>query len=73
VLQLRQQAKLAKGVQDKEHAMSQKLNPAIAIIGIDIGKNSFHLVGHDQWCNRATPEVVARPGGNTARQPSARA
>src|SRR4051812_2624092 len=27
--------------------MSQKLNGAIAVIGIDIGKNSFHLVGHD--------------------------
>jgi transposase len=27
--------------------MSQKLNAAIAVIGIDIGKNSFHLVGHD--------------------------
>jgi len=28
--------------------MSQKLNAAIAVIGIDIGKNSFHLVGHDR-------------------------
>jgi hypothetical protein len=28
--------------------MSQKLNSAIAVIGIDIGKNSFHIVGHDQ-------------------------
>jgi transposase len=28
--------------------MSQKLNSAIAVIGIDIGKNSFHLVGHDR-------------------------
>src|SRR5262245_27619119 len=27
--------------------MSQKLNSAIAVIGIDIGKNSFHVVGHD--------------------------
>src|SRR5437870_7116398 len=27
--------------------MSQKLNAAIAAIGIDIGKNSFHIVGHD--------------------------
>jgi hypothetical protein len=27
--------------------MSQKFNAAIAVIGIDIGKNSFHLVGHD--------------------------
>src|SRR4051812_47390408 len=33
---------------DKEHAMSQTPNTAIAVIGIDIGKNSFHLVGHDQ-------------------------
>src|SRR6516164_3751231 len=29
----------------KEHAMSQSLNSAIAVIGIDIGKNSFHVVG----------------------------
>jgi transposase len=28
--------------------MSQKLNSAIAVIGIDIGKNSFHIVGHDR-------------------------
>jgi len=28
--------------------MSQKLNSAIAVIGIDIGKNSFHVVGHDK-------------------------
>jgi hypothetical protein len=36
------------GRQDKEHAMSQKLNTTIAVIGIDIGKNSFYVVGHDQ-------------------------
>ncbi len=28
--------------------MSDKLNSAIAVIGIDIGKNSFHVVGHDK-------------------------
>jgi transposase len=28
--------------------MSQKSNCTIAVIGIDIGKNSFHVVGHDQ-------------------------
>ena len=28
--------------------MSQQCNCAIAVIGIDIGKNSFHVVGHDQ-------------------------
>src|SRR5437868_10448220 len=27
--------------------MSQTANSAIAVIGIDIGKNSFHVVGHD--------------------------
>ena len=27
--------------------MSQTSNTAIAVIGIDIGKNSFHAVGHD--------------------------
>jgi transposase len=27
--------------------MSQSLNSAIAVIGIDIGKNSFHVVGPD--------------------------
>jgi hypothetical protein len=43
-----QHEKLARGAQDKEHAMSQKLNAAIAVIGIDIGKNSFHIVGENQ-------------------------
>jgi transposase len=28
--------------------MSQNLNSAVAVIGIDIGKNSFHVVGQDQ-------------------------
>ena len=28
--------------------MSQKSNTAVAVIGIDIGKNSFHIVGLDQ-------------------------
>ena len=27
--------------------MSQTSNIAIAVIGIDIGKNSFHVAGHD--------------------------
>src|ERR1700693_5777443 len=27
--------------------MSQNLNSAVAVIGIDIGKNSFHIVGLD--------------------------
>src|ERR1700730_3984616 len=32
----------------KEHAMSQKLDSKVAVIGIDIGKNSFHIVGQDR-------------------------
>ena len=28
--------------------MSKILNAAIAVVGIDIGKNAFHVVGHDQ-------------------------
>src|SRR5260221_9437180 len=44
----RQQAMLMRGTEDKEHAMSQKLDTSPAVIGIDIGKNSFHIVGQDQ-------------------------
>src|SRR5713101_5442707 len=52
--------------------MSQKLNTAIAVIGIDIGKNSFHVVGlDDRSGNRAAAEMVTGPGGNTARQHAA--
>jgi transposase len=36
------------GTEDKEHARSQKLDTSPAVIGIDIGKNSFHIVGQDQ-------------------------
>jgi transposase len=35
-----------KGRQDEEHAMSQQ-NARVAVVGIDIGKNSFHIVGQD--------------------------
>jgi transposase len=28
--------------------MSEKINPGIAVVGIDIGKNAFHVVGHNQ-------------------------
>src|SRR5262245_26232637 len=36
------------GYRKREHAMSQKSSSAIAVVGIDIGKNSFHVGGHDQ-------------------------
>jgi predicted NBD/HSP70 family sugar kinase len=42
--------------------MSQNLNSAVAVIGIDIGKNSFHVVGLD---NRGA--IVLRRSGRVAR------
>src|SRR4051794_14909261 len=39
---------LAGGTEDKEHAMSQKLDTSPAVIGIEIGKNSFHIVGQNR-------------------------
>jgi len=60
---------LGRGAKDKEHAMSQKLESAIAVIGIDIGKNSFHVVGHDERGAIVLPaEVVMWPGRSTLCQ-----
>jgi hypothetical protein len=51
--------------------MSQKLNAAIAVIGIDIGKNSFHIVGHDHRGAIVLRQKWSRgPGRSTARQPA---
>src|SRR6516225_3655347 len=61
--------RLAGGTKRKEHAMSGKHNSVIAAIGIDIGKNSFHVVGLD--CRGAIAlrqKWVAWPGGSTPRQ-----
>jgi transposase len=62
VLLPRQQAELARGTKDKERAMSQTSNTAIAVIGIDIGKNSFHVVGHD-----ARGAIVLGKSGRVAK------
>src|SRR6266446_568740 len=40
-------SKLVGGTQRKEHAMTEEHNSVTALIGIDIGKNSFHVVGLD--------------------------
>jgi hypothetical protein len=48
VLLPRRQANLARDAKVKEHAMSQQLSAKITVIGVDIGKNSFHVVGLDQ-------------------------
>ncbi len=46
--------------EDKEHALSDKLNTAVAVIGIDIGKSSFHVVGRTNVRNsRDTVAVMA--------------
>lgn len=39
--------KLAEGAKNKEHAMPATAQTAIAVVGIDIGKDSFHIVGLD--------------------------
>jgi transposase len=48
VLLPHQRLKLVRGAKDEEHAMSQTLNATIVVVGIDIGKNSFHIIGLDQ-------------------------
>ena len=60
MLRPRQHTKLARGAEDEEHAMSPKLNSGIAVIGIDIGKNSFHVVGLDRRGAGAIPPLPAK-------------
>jgi hypothetical protein len=56
--------------------MSQKLNAAIAVIGIDIGKNSLHVVGHAARGAivlrqmTALPVWYAKPAGDSTSAPS---
>src|SRR5262249_41278517 len=54
-----------------EHAMSEKFNSETAVIGIDIGKNSFHIVGQDRrgsivlrqkWSRGCRPDRAAASG-----------
>jgi hypothetical protein len=62
VLRPHQQEKLARGAKDEERAMSAKLNIAIAVVGIDIGKNSFHVVGLDLMAQSSKPKSWDRHG-----------
>ena len=63
VLRPHRQVKLAGGSKVQEHAMSHKLNSAIAVIGIDIGKYSFHTVGlDDRRSDPCLPDGVRRRG-----------
>jgi hypothetical protein len=54
-----QQRMLAGGTEDKEHAMSQKLDTSPAVIGIDIGKSSFHSAIFYAITTSALPSNVA--------------
>ena len=59
----RQRSKLARGAKDEEHDISQNLNRAIFVIGIDIGKNSFHILavldrGHRERAVDAIPAMI---------------
>jgi hypothetical protein len=51
--------------------MSQTPNTAIAVIGIDIGKNSFHVVGYDaRGAIVLRQKWVAWPSGSATCQPA---
>jgi hypothetical protein len=70
VLLPRQRWKLAGGANDEEHAISQSLNNAVTVIGIDIGKNSFNIVGLDSRVAivRSGPVARSRRGWPTCRR-----
>jgi predicted NBD/HSP70 family sugar kinase len=48
--------------------MSAKLNSAITVIGIDIGKNSFHVVGLDRRGAIVLRQRVSWPGRSAAHE-----
>jgi hypothetical protein len=61
-----------KGTKDEEHAMSAKFNSEIAVIGIDIGKNSFTSwvwIGVERsCCARSGPAAKSKHGSPTYRR-----
>jgi hypothetical protein len=52
--------------------MFQTLNAAIAVVGVDIGKNFFHIMGHDErgamCCVRSGRVARLRPALPTYRR-----
>ena len=48
--------------------MSQHLNNAVAVIGIDIGKNSFHMSALMLAAQSCCSEMVAWPDRSTVGQ-----
>ena len=61
-----QQVMLMRGTKDKEHAMAEALR--IAFVGIDIGKNSFHVVGLDGRGAIVLRQKWSRPGRSSVRE-----
>jgi hypothetical protein len=53
---------LGRGAKDKEHAMSEKLESAIAVIGIDIGKTHSML-----WVRMSAERSCFGRSGHVAR------
>ena len=65
-----QRMKLGRGAKDEEHAMPEIAHSAVAVVGIDIGKYSFHVVGLDQrgtivlrqkWSTGSSGHLVTMP------------
>jgi len=48
--------------------MSNKPNRSVATMGIEIGKNSFHVGGLDQRARSCCAEVVTQPDRSAARR-----
>jgi hypothetical protein len=52
--------------------MFQTLNAAIAVVGIDVSKNFFHIMGHDErgamYCVRSGRLARLRPALSTYRR-----
>jgi hypothetical protein len=53
--------------------MSAKCNSEIAVIGIDVGKNSFHIVGLDRRGARALRGGSSSGARSSVRDPSGHA
>jgi ABC transporter substrate binding protein len=62
---------LGGGAQDKEHVMSQTLNAAITVIGIDIARTRSTSWATMSVVPLCCARSVARPGGDPLCQPAA--
>jgi hypothetical protein len=65
---------LGRGTKDKERAMSHTLNTTIAVVGVDIGKNSFHIEEMEKRSRQRVRDQVAHMafGAETRMRSSAR-